>query len=311
MQRAISKMPQDSRTGALPIRSAITPRRGGCPESRAFTLIEVLVVVAILALLVAVLLPSLAAARQQSRRLLCATNLHTWGSAAQMYAHSHQGYIPRDYGYTQGVYVASGGTWHVCPPEVLSPLLGGPKLPLVPPSQDPFMLKHPDVLKQNPDCIRDEYLAAAFQRIPALQCPSFPAVEKPVLLVTGEVIREQPYDYAINGFPIAEPVAGGEGGGLTRLERIRLPAKLVYVTEVNRLNAVNFFGYHDLFADNHLWDGAVPRMINDNRHPGSGSRSALTGSGGGVIGFANALMFDGHVETLRIDQITRRWFTIY
>lgn len=42
----------------------------------AFTLIEVLVVVAIIALLVAILLPSLASARDQARAAQCAANLH-------------------------------------------------------------------------------------------------------------------------------------------------------------------------------------------------------------------------------------------
>jgi prepilin-type N-terminal cleavage/methylation domain-containing protein len=61
----------------------------------AFTLIEVLVVVAIIALLVAVLLPSLARARSSARGAVCASNLHQFGIAIGMYMSEHHGYIPR------------------------------------------------------------------------------------------------------------------------------------------------------------------------------------------------------------------------
>ena len=57
---------------------------------RAFTLIEVLVVVAIIALLVAILLPSLATAREQARRTLCATRLRNIGLANHVYANSNR-----------------------------------------------------------------------------------------------------------------------------------------------------------------------------------------------------------------------------
>ncbi len=56
------------------------------PRSRiGFTLIEVLVVVAIIALLIAMLLPSIAAARELSRRSICAHNLSQHGLANHFY----------------------------------------------------------------------------------------------------------------------------------------------------------------------------------------------------------------------------------
>jgi prepilin-type N-terminal cleavage/methylation domain-containing protein len=64
-------------------------RRAG----RGFTLIEVLVVVAIIALLVAVLLPSLARAREMSRRGICAGRLHNMGVAVHSYARDNKGKI--------------------------------------------------------------------------------------------------------------------------------------------------------------------------------------------------------------------------
>jgi prepilin-type N-terminal cleavage/methylation domain-containing protein/prepilin-type processing-associated H-X9-DG protein len=61
---------------------------------RGFTLIEVLVVVAIIALLVAILLPAMARVRWQTKSLVCKTNLHDLGSAFMMYANAYNGYFP-------------------------------------------------------------------------------------------------------------------------------------------------------------------------------------------------------------------------
>jgi prepilin-type N-terminal cleavage/methylation domain-containing protein/prepilin-type processing-associated H-X9-DG protein len=58
---------------------------------RGFTLIEVLVVVAIIALLVAVLLPSLSRAREVSRRSVCLYNLKNLGQCWMMYHMENKG----------------------------------------------------------------------------------------------------------------------------------------------------------------------------------------------------------------------------
>ena len=78
-------------------------------ESNAFTLIEVLVVVAVIALLVAVLLTSLDKARQQSRRVLCQAHLSELTKAWHMYLRDYKDrFIPRginqeyNYGGQQG-----------------------------------------------------------------------------------------------------------------------------------------------------------------------------------------------------------------
>lgn len=61
---------------------------------KGFTLIEVLVVVAIIALLVAILLPSLQAARMASKRSISASNMKQIGVAITMYSQEFGGAFP-------------------------------------------------------------------------------------------------------------------------------------------------------------------------------------------------------------------------
>ncbi len=60
-------------------------------SARAFTLIELMIVVAVIALLLAILLPSLAAARAQARDVKCRSNQRQLGIALNMYAGENRG----------------------------------------------------------------------------------------------------------------------------------------------------------------------------------------------------------------------------
>lgn len=62
---------------------------------RAFTAIELLVVVAVIAILAAMLLPALRDSRAIGRQTLCVANLRQWVSAANLYASDNCDFLPR------------------------------------------------------------------------------------------------------------------------------------------------------------------------------------------------------------------------
>lgn len=73
-----------------------TPRPGEwtITRVRGFTLIELLVVVAIIALLLSILLPSLTAAREQAKTVLCLNNVRQLAVANHYYSSDYNGLLP-------------------------------------------------------------------------------------------------------------------------------------------------------------------------------------------------------------------------
>src|SRR5579859_6559139 len=63
--------------------------------SGSFTLVELLVVIGIISVLIALLMPALSRAREQSKQVACLSNLRQLGMAFYMYANDNKGLFPR------------------------------------------------------------------------------------------------------------------------------------------------------------------------------------------------------------------------
>ena len=231
------------------------PTYGGAPRARgftlvelpvvskwkraAFTLVELLVVIGIIALLIAILMPGLAGARRQAMSMKCAANLRTVGQAMQNYANEFKGRVPRDYWYEQEYREG-----HILWAEAFAKYVGYRDLP------------QPPDLTPN----RDAVLAPHFGRIEVYQCPAFP----------NEL---QVLDYVSNAWHADHP---GISGPLVNVTRMPQSGRIVYLAEASAKQPIPTFGIHDVFDIAHLPvtppPGRTPqnssRVLTDNRHGG-------------------------------------------
>lgn len=78
----------------IKLREYMKKHTGGNKEGFGFTLVELLVVSAILALLIAVLVPALALAKERARRVVCAKNINQFILGIMVYADVHDQKLP-------------------------------------------------------------------------------------------------------------------------------------------------------------------------------------------------------------------------
>ncbi|MBV9462626.1 MAG: type II secretion system protein, partial [Verrucomicrobiae bacterium] len=66
-------------------------------RSTAFTMLEILVVSAIILLIAGMTTPALRSARASARRTQCMSNLRQWALMDRLYMNDHKGMLPRSY----------------------------------------------------------------------------------------------------------------------------------------------------------------------------------------------------------------------
>ncbi len=81
-------------------------------KQKAFSVIELLVVIGIITILTAILLPTLTRARTQGDNLKCKTNLHQYAIALEEYTNNNNDYLPNPYSWLYKTKITGFCQWH-------------------------------------------------------------------------------------------------------------------------------------------------------------------------------------------------------
>ncbi|MEO1584348.1 MAG: prepilin-type N-terminal cleavage/methylation domain-containing protein [Planctomycetota bacterium] len=256
----------------------IRTRRAG------FTLIELLVVISIIALLIGILLPTLAKARRSSQRVADASNQRQIGLAANFYAEDNDQYVPRE-----------GVSGDPPPPNN--------RVELLSPDRPPWAV----VLRPYLDDTR----AARYWETREFN-DLFESVQ--VYKDPGRPKDEHPLNYVVNALSFRErdvvdrfgPIAGQRRKPAWPRTFVPFPAEAYYITNLAEDEDGRFLrDVLDGIDEGNPRDENAAQLYDAWRftHVESENTSVRRIAPAWYDGGSNVLFFDGHVEIVREDVI--------
>lgn len=245
-----------------PLYPEATPRK---TAFRAFTLVELLVVIGIIALLVSILLPTLGRAREQAKSTQCKSNLRQYGIAFANYAVANKGFI-------QTGMINSGV------PAV--PMTYGFSLEGAPPTYN----------------YDGGYLSPYMKKMEKMR--NCPLVDDGASNITATMSTEKtPISYIYSIYTVNSKSTAAAPGASTKsvqLSRIKVPAETVFFVDGAQLQSTNATALQFPTFTGDTIDLPAPQIA-----PAQPWTPAVGGSyrfHGRHLNKGNVLWFDGHVS---------------